>query len=208
MITHIFEPTKHVTSSKIIKWMLPRERLHREFKPAVIYPDGRKEWWLNGKRHRVGGPAVKHISNTFFIYEWWILGKLHRYNAPAVMTNKLEEWWYDGKLHRLDGPATKNFNKDRGTTYYQWINFGNLHRVDGPAVCDIVDIPDMTEEEIKVFVLKGYVKRYEWWYKNKKYSKEDYMKKIQEYKQEIKQDMIDANMNPIIASIISCYMTY
>ena len=37
---------------------------------------------------------------------------------------------------------------------------------------------------------------------------EEYMKKIQEYKQEIKQDIIDANMNPIIASIISCYMTY
>ena len=32
--------------------------LHRFFEPAVIYPNGDKEWWYNGMRHRVGGPAV------------------------------------------------------------------------------------------------------------------------------------------------------
>ena len=112
--------------------MLPRKKIHREFKPTLLYHDGRKEWWLNGQ----------------------------------------------------------------------------LHRVDGPAVCRIVDIPDMTDEEIEIFVLKGYVKRYEWWYKNKKYTKEEYIKKVQEYKQEIKEIITEANVNPIIACIISYYMTY
>jgi hypothetical protein len=66
----------------------------------------------------------------------------------------------------------------------------------------------MTEEEIKVFVLKGYVKRCEWWYKNKKYSKEEYIKQVQEYKREIKEIITQTDTNPIIASIVSSYMTY
>lgn len=32
--------------------------LHRENGPAVEYADGDKAWWFNGKKHRVGGPAI------------------------------------------------------------------------------------------------------------------------------------------------------
>ena len=32
-----------------INWYL-KDQTHREDGPAVIWPDGRKEYWLNGKR--------------------------------------------------------------------------------------------------------------------------------------------------------------
>lgn len=33
--------------------------LHRENGPAVEYPDGSKEWFLNHQRHRNDGPAIE-----------------------------------------------------------------------------------------------------------------------------------------------------
>ena len=35
-----------------------KKQLHRVDGPAVEYPNGDKEWWVNGKRHREDGPAV------------------------------------------------------------------------------------------------------------------------------------------------------
>jgi hypothetical protein len=208
MKTDIFTPTKHISPDNTVRWLLPNGKLHRKFKPALIYSNGRKEWWNNGFIHRIEGPAVKHLTKTSFNYEWWVSGKLHRTNAPAVISNKLEEWWVNGELHRHNGPAIRHFNKVRGSNYYQWLNFGKVHRVDGPAVCNIIDIPDMTNDELETFVTTGYVKRYEWWYKNNQYSKEEYIQKVQEYKQEIRQHIIDANIKPAVASMISNYMTY
>lgn len=68
--------------------------LHRRNKPAVIYSNGDKQWFLDGKRHRANSPAIE-CSNG------------HR------------EWWYDGKLHRLDGPAVEISN---GRVVEYWIN--------------------------------------------------------------------------------------
>jgi len=39
---------------------------------------GDKEWWLNGKRHREGGPAVERANGG---KEWWLNGK--RYNTEV-----------------------------------------------------------------------------------------------------------------------------
>ena len=32
-------------------------RYHRVDGPAVIWPSGQQEWWVNGKRHRENDPA-------------------------------------------------------------------------------------------------------------------------------------------------------
>lgn len=50
-------------------------RLHHE--------SDRKEWRLNGLKHRIGGPAViwNHTENE----EWWFMGKRHRVDGPAVI---------------------------------------------------------------------------------------------------------------------------
>lgn len=61
------------------------------------------------KKHRIHGPAVTYIrrdENRIFAEEWWIDGKRHREGAPAVITaNGTKEYYQRGKLHRMDGPA-------------------------------------------------------------------------------------------------------
>jgi hypothetical protein len=47
--------------------------LHREDGPAVVGYNGKKEWWVNGKRHRLDGPAVIKDFGTY--KEWWVDGE-------------------------------------------------------------------------------------------------------------------------------------
>jgi hypothetical protein len=39
--------------------------LHREDGPAIEWADGDKSWWVNGRRHRLDGPAFG--SNSWYI---------------------------------------------------------------------------------------------------------------------------------------------
>jgi len=71
------------------------KQLHRENGPAVEYPSGYKEWWINNKRHRVNGPAIEWSNGSKF---WYIDGKLHRVDGPACeWASGGKEWWVDGK---------------------------------------------------------------------------------------------------------------
>jgi hypothetical protein len=60
-------------SSKIIKngieiWILPNGEYHRELGPAIIHPNGTKEWYQDGLRHNPKGPAViKGIREEFWV---------------------------------------------------------------------------------------------------------------------------------------------
>ena len=68
-----------------------------------IYPDGRQEWYLNGKLHREDGPAVIYPNGR---QEWWLNGKCHREDGPAVIyPDGRQHWYLNGKYHREDGPA-------------------------------------------------------------------------------------------------------
>ena len=67
------------------------------------YPNGYKEWCLNGKPHREDGPAVEWANGT---KEWRLNGKRHREDGPASeWANGNKVWWLNGELHREDGPA-------------------------------------------------------------------------------------------------------
>lgn len=80
-----------------------RLRIHYENGPAVIYSDGRKEWWINNQLHRTDGPAVIRSNGKRL---WFQNGQLHRPDGPAIeYTNGYYEWYLNGKLHRTDGPA-------------------------------------------------------------------------------------------------------
>ena len=68
------------------------ETLHREKGPAVIYPNGDKEWWCRGLKHRDNGPAVI-IGNKQF---WFEYGEFIKYK--------------DSSEHSII-PKTKNFFK-------------------------------------------------------------------------------------------------
>jgi hypothetical protein len=58
------------------------------------YKNGRKEWRLNGKLHRIDGPAMEWISGT---KQWFINGKLHRTDGPAIeLASGSNSWWVNG----------------------------------------------------------------------------------------------------------------
>ena len=57
--------------------------------------NGNKEWYLNGKRHRVDGPAIEGANGY---KAWWLNGELHRIDGPAVEgADGYKAWWLNGK---------------------------------------------------------------------------------------------------------------
>jgi hypothetical protein len=68
----------------------------------------RQSWWLDGRAHRVDGPASLEWRRGRLIYEAWIQnGRCHREDGPAhrgwdAETGELtlNEWWIDNR--RLD----------------------------------------------------------------------------------------------------------
>ena len=76
----------------IKRWRLPSGYLHREYGPAVEYKNGNKCWYINGKRHRVGGPAIEWNYDGY--KAWYINGKLHREYGPAVEYKNGDKCWY------------------------------------------------------------------------------------------------------------------
>ena len=85
-------------------WYLDGKR-HRLDGPAVILPNGSKHWFINGIRHRDDGPAIVRANGTV---HWYRNGVLHREDGPAIEYAEGDRWWYiNGKLHREDGPAVE-----------------------------------------------------------------------------------------------------
>ena len=77
------------------------------------YPNGHKEWYLDGKLHREDGPAFERANGH---KEWYLAGYLHREDGPAVeKANGNKEWYLNGRLHREDGPA---FEFASGSKYW------------------------------------------------------------------------------------------
>lgn len=135
------------------RWYLD-EKLHRVGGPAVEYTNGEKYWYLNGLLHREDGPAVERSVDKDEV--WYLNGKRHREDGPAVVYgNGAVEWWLNGQLHREGAPAVEYTNGVK-----EWWLHGFLHREDGPAI----------ESE----------KRKEWCIQNQRYSKEEYIKILQE----------------------------
>ena len=92
------------------------------------YPNGHKEWYLDGRLHREDGPAVEKAYGD---KAWWLNGYLHREDGPAVEWHSgRKEWWLNGNLHREDGPAVEKFNGDK-----QWCL--NNEEVDPEVIVDL-----------------------------------------------------------------------
>ena len=74
------------------------ECLHREDGPALIYSDGTKKWYLNGKHHREDGPAIEYAHGG---KSWWANGIIHRMDGPAVIRSDGKIFWYlNGEMLR------------------------------------------------------------------------------------------------------------
>jgi hypothetical protein len=72
----------------------------------IIYEDGTEYWYsVDGKLHRLDGPAIKCPTGTAVYYKH---GQFHREdgNGPSFTYRGIDNWWHkNGKLHRVDGPA-------------------------------------------------------------------------------------------------------
>jgi hypothetical protein len=84
--------------------------LHREGGlPAVEHANGGKEYWREGKHHRIGGPCME-CANGYRM--WCVDGELHRTDGPAIdnvlVTGCERKWFVDGRKHRTDGPAVES----------------------------------------------------------------------------------------------------
>ena len=70
---------------------------HRTDGPAVIYPNGSKEWWIDNKLHRIDGPAVIYPNGDMV---WYKNGVLHRKDGPAIKyVNGYKGWYVEGKYY-------------------------------------------------------------------------------------------------------------
>lgn len=89
-------------------WRDSEGRIHRDGDlPAIIYANGRKEWYQKGKLYREGDkPAIIYSNGK---KEWFNTKEAHhREGGPAIIYPDGGETWYrHGKLHRdiKDGPA-------------------------------------------------------------------------------------------------------
>ena len=62
----------------------------------IIYNDGTKRWYFNGKLHREDGPAVVSPYHK----GWWLNDKLHRTDGPAIeMADGSKSWYLNGKQY-------------------------------------------------------------------------------------------------------------
>jgi hypothetical protein len=66
---------------------------HNPDGPAVTTPMGYKAWYVDGLRHRVGGPAIDFDGFT----AWYENGKAHRVDGPAKeFSDGSKQWWENG----------------------------------------------------------------------------------------------------------------
>lgn len=74
------------------KYWYKDNSLHREYGPAVEYPDGHKEWWINNHLHREDGPAIEYANGDKV---WYINGKLivASCNEEFLRLVKLKALW-------------------------------------------------------------------------------------------------------------------
>ena len=57
----------------------------------VEYHNGRKDWFLNGKRHRTNGPAIEYADGSKV---WYIDDELYRTDGPAIEYADGRKYWY------------------------------------------------------------------------------------------------------------------
>jgi hypothetical protein len=67
----------------------------------VEYPDGGKDWFLNGKLHREDGPAREYADGN---KKWYLNGECHREDGPAVeWSEEFKDWYLNNKLVFMEG---------------------------------------------------------------------------------------------------------
>jgi len=65
------------------------------FTGIVECANGTKFWYMNGKCHRLDGPAIDYAGGS---RQWYVNGKLHRLDGPACEgCDGYKQWWVNDK---------------------------------------------------------------------------------------------------------------
>ena len=119
-----------ITDNGIIIWKKKNGKIHRDNDEAAVErPDGTKEWYVNGKRHREIKPAIEYFNGD---KEWYLNDKPCREDdLPAAESiNGDKSWYINGKSDRNNNlPAVELANGDKA-----WLMNGVLHRTNGAAI--------------------------------------------------------------------------
>ena len=112
--------------------------LHREDGPAFKFPNGVKQYYINGNLCKSEEDYKEKIDNMkndnvvddkiYTCEEFYKLPK-DKQNGCVEYDDGDKCWFKEGKLHRDDGPAIERDNGDK-----EWCKEGKLHREDGPAI--------------------------------------------------------------------------
>lgn len=60
--------------------------------------DGTRTWWVNGKRHRLDGPAYEGADGT---RTWWVNGERHRLDGPKFQ-QAVRDYLLEQELKKLE----------------------------------------------------------------------------------------------------------
>jgi hypothetical protein len=71
------------------------------------WANGSRSWWVEGKLHRVDGPAMEWANGG---REWRVEGELHRVDGPAYerADGGYREWYLNGKFIKSEGEFVKS----------------------------------------------------------------------------------------------------
>ena len=86
---------------------------HNPYGPAVIRAEGTKEYWIEGKYHRLNGPAI--IGDGYKVY--YIEGKCHRLDGPAVI------YWNGKTRYYINGLFKGNTKEEFYKNFYNDIEY-------------------------------------------------------------------------------------
>ncbi len=116
---HYSETVIYITNNTndMIKFVKNRKVSNTEMTIALII------FRFNGQMHRDDGPAVVYANGR---QEWWCHGKLHREGGPAVMIPNHHVNWFNNGLHYLDGNQPAIILKNYGLLV--WFRNGRVSR--------------------------------------------------------------------------------
>ena len=110
-----------------------------------VSPDGTKQWRLDGKLHRVDGPACEDTDGDKY---WYLNGKRHRVDGPAVeWANGDKQWYLNGKCHRVGGPAAEYAD-------------GNKHWYLNGRICKPIEVFKAATHEQRIHLLCFYASEF------------------------------------------------
>ena len=107
------------------EWYVDGNRHRDNDLPAVIWPSGKKEWYMNGARHRIADkPAIEDSDGTLVWFRNGVQMRLIT-SRPSCISPQLTIWTDKlGQLHRDDDlPAIDYANGDK-----EWYFKGKPHR--------------------------------------------------------------------------------